>query len=209
MPAASIDEAEMDSLMRAAGADPSDGAPRAWLCSALEMLPHIIEVKAKKAPQAVRNEKLKKVADTALRLRNAFAALDGASRAALFQASWGGASRAPQFSLDDDEGLDPQHDVLARLLGTAAVDPSVMEQFCSRLAAFANAAEAPARSGRQPNEGADEAVKLLAGFVKRYGTITVSMTEQGPFHRFAQEALRLATGKEHDLLNAIRKKGRN
>lgn len=208
--ALSLDEVEIENLMRTAGADPSDSGARKWLRSALEMLPHIVRVKAAKAPQAVRNTNLKKVAEAGLRLRNAYSALDGASRAALFEASWGGASRAPQFSLaDDEDGLDPQHDVLSRLLGAATQDPSVMGQFLERLATLAEAAQIPTQPGRLRNEGAYEAVKLLASFVEQYGTITVSTTEQGQFHRFAQQALRLVTGREHDLLNAIRERGRN
>lgn len=213
MPATSIDEFEIENLMRAAGADLSDSAARARLRMALTTLPHVFGAKARRAPQAARNKGLTKIAVVALRFRNAYAYIDAATRAALYEASWRGASRPPQADEDaDEDGLDPQHDIhviLSRLLASAALKPHLMEHFCQQLASFAEAAKAPAKKGRSRNEGADDAVDLLANFVEQHGTIGFSTTEQGRFHRFAQHAVRLATGREYDLLNAIRERGRN
>lgn len=76
------------------------------------------------------------------------------------------------------------------------------------LAEVAEAAKKPTVSGRRSaadDPEKDEAVKLLMGFVGRYGKVALSKKEQSSFAVFATEAYELATGETANLIRAIRR----
>lgn len=185
-----MEDVGLDELMRSVGASPSDEAGRRWLRAALDGIPHLVRAKDKKRPQATRNKELENVAKAAKALQLAYSKLDGASKAAVY------------WSIIDMPESAPT-DRLRMLLRDELETDGIMAEILKELENAAAKAKRDTRPGVYSDEGSDEAVKLLAGFVERFGKRKVSPKANSPFHKFSQDAFYTATGERRNLLRSI------
>jgi hypothetical protein len=210
-----ITDGELDDLLRMAKADVGDEA-RQRLRMTLGMIKGVVAAKGRKMSQAKRNRKLKAVEAAAAKLRNAYKALDLPTHAALYEESW----RDGTLPTDDelDEPLTFQLDLLPRILrenprpprkktASHRPPPSLLADILGDLADAAHRAggQDAGAGGRPRGEGADEAVRMLADFIRRYAKIKASPKPEGPFHLFAQRALLAATGEAHNLRRPMKR----
>lgn len=146
-----------------------------WLATALQTISHTISATSKARPWSVRNEELDETEVAVARLSHALAVLDEATIAAI--------------------SLEGNGQPLVKL-ARKALEP---------LAAAVKAAKQDVRVGERPDQGADEAVKLLVGYAVRFAKWKPSAKPGGHFHQFVKAAFLAATGEERDMLRSIQR----
>ncbi|WP_439602639.1 hypothetical protein [Devosia sp.] len=192
------DEKRIAAMMRELGAH-SDAASRS-LRFALRATRGALGATAKRKEWSKRNDDLEAVARAALALSSAYSKLDGATRAALFEASWRG-ELPSQLDMSADEA-DPPY--LSQLLGAARVNPSILRA----LEEHALEAKSKTEGGRPINEAFDDTVRMLATIFELHHASRKppSRKDGGPFHRFVMRAFTEAgyvvPVKARDELNA-------
>lgn len=108
-------------------------------------------------------------------------------------------SRVEQTAKELHEALTKlDHASAGALYQDRGIKVELAAEFVRLIQQGAQAAEQPVKAQRPPNAGAEEAVRLLIGFVMRRGRIGPSASPDSRFMRFARQALKLATGEEED-----------
>jgi hypothetical protein len=185
-----VSDASLDELMALAGTAPDNKAARRWLRDALDSIPPLIAAKAKKRAQGLRNAELDAVAETSKKLRQAYAALDWATRAAVYDESL------------RRNGPASDHPVSA-LLREDMTNGRVVATLLQELEEAVKTAKQDTKDGPMFDEGADEVAKLLIGFVRGYGKCKLSAKRESRFDRFARRAHEIATGEDRSLRESI------
>jgi hypothetical protein len=180
------DRARIAALMVELGAQLSNDAAARSLRDALRATRGALGATAKRKEWSKRNADLEAVAKAARALSSAYSKLDGATRAALFEASWRD-SLPSQFEVSADEADAPY---LSQLLGAARVNPSIFHA----LEKYALEAKSKTEGGLPINQAFDDIVELLAMIFEKHHASRnpPSSKDRGPFHRFVMQAFKAA-----------------
>lgn len=155
-------------LLEMLGISRSNLEARDWLAEALIALPSVVNAKSRAQPQAKRNKDLTKFAKSVSTVQRAYRALDPATKAALYLAG-------------------PR---------TADLHENAVVQTLQKLERAAAVAKQPTKPGAPVKAGIDEGVKLLVGFVVRFGACKPSAKPESKFERFARRAFEITTGDD-------------
>jgi hypothetical protein len=174
-----VKEDHVVELLEMLGVSRSNADARSWLAEALIALPSVVRAKSGARPQAERNKDLTRLARSISSLRRLYCTLDPATKAALYLAGRGAA------------------DLLEEIVVQTLKD-------WERAAA---AAKQPTKPGAPVRASIDEGVKLLVGFVVRFGACKPSAKPESKFERFARRAFELVNGHDQrsDCSQSVRR----